>query len=316
MTRADQPPGKGSGDTKDYLEFLKASGVPTTQHAGIGWYQYNGFLRPAYLPHATPAISNDAAQIARARLGAYFGRWESDFDQETPSDWWHVIRKGTYDLSALSSNNRSKLRRGKKRLTARRIEPELLSRYGLDICKAAAQRYGHDSFVPAQDVFQMRLEAAKSHTDTAQYFGVFKGDDLVSFSEHVVQDAAVCMEMIWHHPDHMRDYSGYVLVDAVLEHYLNEQGFSYVSDGARSLFHRTNIHDFLIGTFGFERAYAKLHLAYHPLMRLGMRPLSASHMAISALQKRWTVPVLDKIDGVLTQHRIAHSPQNHPIENK
>jgi hypothetical protein len=47
-------------------------------------------------------------------------------------------------------------------------------------------------------------------------------------------------------------------------HYLEERKFRYVSDGARSLSHDTQIHDFLESKFGFRKAYARLHVVYAP----------------------------------------------------
>ena len=45
-------------------------------------------------------------------------------------------------------------------------------------------------------------------------------------------------------------------------YYLNEMKFKYVNDGARSIFHETNIQEFLIQKFQFRKAYCKLHLSY------------------------------------------------------
>ncbi len=46
------------------------------------------------------------------------------------------------------------------------------------------------------------------------------------------------------------------------KYYLNEKNFLYVSDGARSLSHQTNIQDFLIRKFRFRKAYCRLHIVY------------------------------------------------------
>jgi len=45
-------------------------------------------------------------------------------------------------------------------------------------------------------------------------------------------------------------------------YYLNEKNFLYVSDGARSISHQTNIQDFLIEKFKFRKAYCKLNVIY------------------------------------------------------
>lgn len=47
-------------------------------------------------------------------------------------------------------------------------------------------------------------------------------------------------------------------------YYLEDRGCQYLSDGARSLSHTTQIHDFLESKFGFRKAYARLHVVYTP----------------------------------------------------
>ena len=44
--------------------------------------------------------------------------------------------------------------------------------------------------------------------------------------------------------------------------------FDYVSDGARSLSHSTNIHDFLVSKFNFRKSYAQLNVEYVYWLRL------------------------------------------------
>ena len=51
-------------------------------------------------------------------------------------------------------------------------------------------------------------------------------------------------------------------------YYLNECNLSYVNEGTRSILHATNVQSFLIEKFKFRKAYCKLHIQYHPLVRI------------------------------------------------
>ena len=50
-------------ETKEnrYALFLKESNHYVITVNGIDWYDYQGFMVPAYLPHSIPEISRDVA---------------------------------------------------------------------------------------------------------------------------------------------------------------------------------------------------------------------------------------------------------------
>ena len=76
---------------------------------------------------------------------------------------------------------------------------------------------------------------------------------------------------MWLEPESMAKFSGYLLFHEMELHYLKKRGFKYISDGARSLSHDTNIHDFLIRKFNFRKAYANLHVVYTPWLGLAVK---------------------------------------------
>ena len=83
--------------------------------SGFLWRRHQGALIPLTMPHALPKRKFDQARRLLMSHRAPFVRWEEDFDQLDSSDWWHVIKDEVEDLSLLSKNTRSKIRRGAKR---------------------------------------------------------------------------------------------------------------------------------------------------------------------------------------------------------
>lgn len=291
--------------SKRYSEYLAAAGIETLEVGGFAWQRYQGAMIPAYLPHAVPAGIGLTAPLVLKLSGALLARWTVDFDSAVDSQWWFVIRDGAHRKQDLSSSTRSKLSRGRRRLEARPVSPDELLRHGYAVCIAASQRYGTSEFLPERSVFERRVRAAREVNGIVEYWGVFRGDALVGFSENHIQDRAVFMESIWYDPDGLRDYSSYVLMDAILEEYLNYRSFRYVSDGSRSIYHDTGVHDFLVDKFGYRRAKAKLQVAYKPVLKLAVRVSSEAVPFISRMPRLRSLRTFRRLQALLLQDRIA-----------
>lgn len=238
----------------------------------LKWRYHQGALLPLTPPHKfSNFFAGDAKKLLKEK-GGYFLRWESSFDTETEAPWWHVIKSEKEAIDTLSSNTRSKVRRGLKKYECQVISKEKVLAEGYEVYSEAYQRY--DTFEPmlSQLDFQRGIEELPEETE---FFGVIEkgSNNLVAFSENYVEEGACFYLTIWFHPAHLRKYSSYALFHEMNKHYLNERELQYVSDGARSLSHDTNIHDFLIDKFGFRKAYSNLNVVYSPLIKLVTKSL-------------------------------------------
>lgn len=290
-----------------YAEVLKEQGRQVITVKGIDWYEYSGFMMPAYLPHCCPEIGPELAAEVLRISGKPFARWDCKFGQVEGTAWWYVIRKGGWSLEQCSRNTRSKIRRGRKHFCARALCPEEVLRLGYDVCKRAEKRYEKGGFVAPRAAYERKVQAAEKISGTLEFFGVFSGKDLVGYSENYVQDNAAFWENIWYHPDYLRKYSSYVLIDEMLSHYLNDRGFAYVSDGCRSISHRTNVQDYFMNVFGFVKEYALLNVVYSATFRMMVRAAYPFRNAVWFLGDRLVNNLLDNVGGVLRQEYIRRA---------
>jgi hypothetical protein len=187
------------------------------------------------------------------------------------------------------------------------VSPGELLVNGYGVCEEAVATYGRSEFLPSRETFAARVEAAALYPSSMEFLGVFRDGNLLAFSENHLQDGGVFLESIWYEPSGLKDYSSYVLIDAILEEYIVRRGYRYVSDGSRSIYHETGVHDFLIDKFGFRRASAEMHLAYSPRLRWAMllsRPLKA---LVASLAGRIQSSTLRKLGALLFQESLAKS---------
>ncbi|MEX0373722.1 hypothetical protein [Spiribacter roseus] len=281
-------------------------GYKSIVYAKVVWRRHYGVLVPVQMPHAIPdKLSSHKVRLGLVRTGSMLGRWEELFDQVGETDWWHIIKDDLEDLSNLSSNTRSKVRRGLKNYQVAPESRQVVVNEGYEVYRAAFRRYRtFDQLLSALD-FQDAVESLPAQTE----FWVarsLKTGQMVAFSENLVRDGAVFYDTIWFNPTALKSYVGYALFHEMNKHYLNGRGFRYVSDGARSISHQTNVHQFLQEKFGFRRAYARLRVAYAP----------GIGMAVVMLYpfRRWIekskLSLLQKISIVLEQERIRRACAN------
>lgn len=252
-------------------------------------------------------ISEAQARAAVKSTGAPFARWESPIERTVNRSWWQTNREGPYALSELSANTRSKISRGRKRLEARKpTEEEILSQ-GHHLFHKAASRYGATGRVPESNYPARLAKTVKNHPENFDLFSVFKKGEMVALSENHIQSDGVLFESIWLEPEALRDYSSYVLFDAMLEHYLNLQGKDYVSDGVRTLHHKTGIHDFLIEKFGFTRMPCRLFVVYTGWFSILVQLAYPIRPAFEKLAELTESSVLIKISAILHQEKIRRN---------
>jgi hypothetical protein len=290
-----------------YARLLREQGKYVISVEGIDWYDYNGFMMPAYLPHCCPTIRPEVAQEVLRTSSRPFVRWDSMFGQVKKSPWWYVIRKGKWSLQQSSRNTRSKIRRGCKRLMARAISPEEVLKFGYEICRKAEERYEKKGFAPSPEAHEQRVKAASKVSPALEFFGVFAGEDLVGYSENYIQNNAVFWESIWYDPEFLGKYASYVLINEMLDYYLNHRKFAFVSDGCRSIYHKTNVQDFLIDVFGFTKEYALLNVTYSAAFAVGVKLGYPLRNLVWALSNRWSNTTLDRGASVLRQECIRRA---------
>lgn len=241
---------------------------------------------------------------------ALYMRWETDFDTEEVTPWWYVISDRCLDLSDLSKNTRSKVRRGMKNFYCEILSRGVILDEGYKVYCEAFTRYDTHEEQYSEKHF---IDAVLAMPDNTEFWGVREksGGRLVAFSENYVEDDVCFCNTIWFDPAALKEYSSYVFFFELGVYYLDERGFRYISDGARSISHATNIHEFLQSKFGFRKAYAFLNVRYRPL--LGLCVAALFHL-------RKTIPLLPfkkiKILAILLEQERIHRECNRIKSNR
>lgn len=268
----------------------------------MSWRRHHGALIPLTMPHAIPSVSVWEGVRLTIRHRAPFVRWEEDFDHLESGEWWHVIKDCDEDLSELSSNTRSKVRRGLKRFKAEEVTRDSIMLEGYEVYRAAFDRYETFEAMFTPSGFRQAVEKLPAETE---FWAVRERDSgkMVAFSENLVRDDACFFDTIWFEPGALKAYAGYVLFHEMNKHYLNDRGLRYINDGARNISHQTNVHEFLEQKFGFRRAYATLRVKYFPGVGMAVRLLYPLRTWFADS----SIGLFQKLAVLLEQERIRRS---------
>tara|TARA_B110000914_G_scaffold183739_1_gene166789 strand:+ start:565 stop:1386 length:822 start_codon:yes stop_codon:yes gene_type:complete len=265
----------------------------------VKWKKYNGALIPQNPPHIKVEMHKDIVSLKIKEEYAFFARWVSEFDRKNKSNFWYIINDKCLTLEDYSVNTRSKIRRGFKELVVRKIDKKEVLEYGYSVYISAFKRYKTINKPMLHNEFLAYIEDLDS---SWEYWGVYniKNNLLIAYSQNKVIYDQCNYSTIKFHSDYLKKYSSYVLYYSMNKYYLKERNLSYVNEGTRSILHKTNVQSFLIEKFKFRKAYCKLHIQYHPLIKIIIIILFPFRLLIIKSNNK----LLHKIGVVLIQEEL------------
>lgn len=234
------------------------------RYHGIRWKKYHRALIPLEPPDRDIQLEEAEGKDLLKRSGSHLIRYTSHFDDPSFERFWYVIKDGETSMEELSSNTRSKVRRGLKHCLVELVDKKEIQDHGYEVYRKAFERYETKISPLSEKDFKTNLERLDQEEWDLWKVSSRESGEMIAYSRNRKFDHSCDYTEIKFHPDHLGLYPSYALFHTMNEHYLNDQGLTFVNDGARSISHETNVQDFLIQKFKFRRAYCKLHLIYRP----------------------------------------------------
>ena len=224
------------------------------------WRKYNGALIPDQPPHIEIDDGNSLIKKNISANNAFFARWTTKFDYNEETNFWYVICDEFISIEKLSKNTRNQVRRGLRKCDVRIVDKEVIIEEGFESYCAAFINYNTHINPKNKAEFQNELLAFGSEWE---FWGIYNEEKMIGYCQNKVVGKYCDYSTIKFHPNYLKLYPSYALFYTMNKYYLDEKGFDYVNDGARSISHETNIQEFLIKKFKFRKAYCKLNIIYN-----------------------------------------------------
>lgn len=224
--------------------------------------------------HREPKLDQNEWK-ALLKKGGLLVRNTYDFDCQEETNFWYIIKDTCEGLDELKPRVRNKIRHANTYFEYKLISYDLFEEKVFPILEDTFAHYKIHDRTMNREVFSKYLEYCQQrHFD---YWGIFLKDtqEMVGFC--TVNNWGGCCEYgyagIYSNYKSHGYYPYYGLYHRLNEYYLEEQGFRYVSDSARSVSNHSEIQDYLIQNFNFRKAFCKLEIHYNWWMKIAVKIL-------------------------------------------
>ena len=156
---------------------------------------------------------------------------------------------------------RNQIRKGLNTFKIKKIDQQTMIKYAYDIYVNTFKSYKTYNRLKTKEIFLREIN------ENWEFWGVYYDNILVGFSQNKLQEGFCDYSTIKIIPAYQKMYASYALLYHMNKYYLHEMKIDYVSNGARSIFHNSNIQDFLMKKFKFRKAFCNLHVVYSPNVR-------------------------------------------------
>ena len=224
-------------------------------------YQHGAIYRGA--PHTERELTHTECKEIMHAYRAWFVRNVYNFDCKDETSFWFVIQDKPLKIEDLPSKCRNQVRRSLKSLLFSKIDRESFVKGGGYFCYLESfKRYKVKTSAPmSEERFNNHIASVPDNTD---FWVAIEQETkkMIAYAEVLCQDGCAKYTALKGIPEFLNKYYPfYGLLFVMNKYYIDEHGYQFVTDGARSISEHSNIQTFL-EKFRFRKAYCHLNVTY------------------------------------------------------
>uniref|UniRef100_UPI00404716EF hypothetical protein n=1 Tax=Flavobacterium sp. TaxID=239 RepID=UPI00404716EF len=188
----------------------------------------------------------------------YACRYVKNFDKKEVGEYWYIIRDKFIHLEKMKSAQRGEFKKGLENYDIFKIDPVIYINDIFEIHKKCTEEYNNR--MQSKEVFK------------EDFLETYKGEmhnvwGVISKETNKLIGYSLVVKIPIHH---MKNYASYSLFYTIDKYYLEKCNFKFCSDGARNIFHNSNIQDYLQKKHNYRKAYCDLVFYLHPIAHFMM----------------------------------------------
>ena len=283
---------------EDLAGFYRRNGQRVVRTANAYWYMPSPTAWSIFPYRDYPVVGEaDYAQLWRAWRGAAVARTvRAGAGAGEPNRAIYICAIDGYDLPSLSSNTRSKVRRGIASNDLRRIGFDVLARDGAALHESTLRRQGRR--VPTHAAEEWAKTCASADEAGFEGWGAYHESRLVGLVLGFRFDGRYHLSSIRSDADALKTYPNNALIFTITKHALEQPDVHDVSYGLESVQQGLEGLDAFKLSMGFTREPVQETVVLRPSLRHLHRP---ARIAAVALAKRFPErDALRKAAGILS----------------
>jgi hypothetical protein len=250
---------------QSYGEFLTKMGQKVVQTESALWFQGSGGVYAPLTCHET--ITPHESEIdSLLGLAGTAARYSCPTDSGRPSHFY-VCADPSYAIEKLSSNTRSKVRRGLKRCTVSPVSFTSLQELdAAELSRETMQRQNREPGAGHEDYWDRYFTAAAA-TESMEAWAAFNNDQLAAWLIACQFDDCINISILRSRRSMLSNYPNNALLFEFLSDAIRRDGVSMVSFGWESIRPQLDSLDDFKLSMGFEKRHVGQRIEVNRLLR-------------------------------------------------
>ena len=259
------------------------------------WKYYNHAMIPTTAPNEDPdlqPIKDGTIWSKQNGKIPLLATWTTEFDCKYETNWWYIVKKAPYVFEDLDKRKRKQIRRALDKVKVDKICPTDYIDAIWQVYRCAFDRYNNYDNFQDEEFFKKNIDQS---LDWWMAFDV-ENEKPIGWMTFFNHGEYVTIVSAKYDPEYMKSGTSSAIYDTALRYYLNDCRIPFIESGERSINHETNVQQFKIDTFKFEKAYCKLNVAYNPKIKWIIKMLYPFRRIIKKFDN---VTLLHQLNSVL-----------------
>src|SRR5208283_185203 len=246
-----------------YARFLEAQGLRVFEAEESLWVEKRKFFLENIPPHRSLHLTGPALRRLFLK-GSAVVRYACAAPEGSPS-FEYVCSEKPMTLGALAPDARRRVRRGMERCEVRRVEFDLLAKYGFPINHSTLLRQGRPgpALVTDEALWQRYMRACAT-IPSVEAYGAFVENRLIGFSISVIIQNYSYLHYTHAYTEHLKYSPINVLTYAVTKAMLERAEISHVSQGLEPFVSLPDVERFKLA-MGFWKRPVRRRVVVNPI---------------------------------------------------
>jgi hypothetical protein len=254
----------------NHIKFRELSGERVYKAGKTYWFEARSRVYNAFPSHVNYKLNEEEINSIFKNTSALFVRYPCDLKSLGVKSYRIICNDKNYSINSLSSNTRSKVRRGLKNFSVKNININInsIQNRSIDIIKSTLKRQNRNISSSLESDWATRCKAI-SNVEGVEVWGAYSNFDGILAAFVVVYQIDNCIypSIIRSDQKYLKKYCNNVLIFSILENYLKRPDVDLVNYGLEPIRRDMDGLDSFKKNMGFKKQLINQNIIPSPKLK-------------------------------------------------